>query len=262
MRDQMNGHEAVIGVFSDPAAAERAVAAMLEQGVDGTDISVLDDEGLEQATHIGARRGLVTGAAVGSAGAALLEATVLAFPPAAIFIAGGTMAAALAGLTVGAGAGAVAGSLVTSGTPSPAPGGHGRPVRRAAVAVTSRHPDVRDRARVTMRVLGALETRDLEDDARSGPTFATGFADVAPDLKAHLRDREGSDRRWPEVEPIYRYGWQLANRPDYDDRTLDDARDDIRREWQRRHPDRGWAAAAPYVAAGWAAARLRSAQRR
>lgn len=255
MANEVIDRDAVIGVFSDRDTAVRAVAAMVGRGMDSSDVGVFEEQRPGEAMRGGARRGLVTGAALGSASAALLEATVLAFPPAAAFVAGGTLVAALTGLAVGAGAGAAAGTLVgpTAGSPA-SPAGAERD-RRVVLAVLSDDPGVRLRARATMRVHGALETRDPLEDRASGPTFATGFAAVAPGLRADLRTREGSDSRWPEVEPLYRYGWQVANRPDFSGRAWDEAASDVRRDWERRHPTGDWSDAEPYVRAGWAAVR-------
>jgi hypothetical protein len=248
--------DAVAGVFRDEQSAKSAVAMMIDDGAERGAISVLraeDDEG----TETGARRGVVTGALVGTATGVALEGTVLAFPPAAIFLAGGTLAAAAAGLAIGSSTGAVAGAVLGRGLGAVSAGGRSTRARgRRRVVVTFSSPDLkaRARARLRMRVGGAIETNDPSDDD-TGPVFVPGFATVVPRLRADLRGREGSDRRWDEVELRYRYGWQLANRPDMEERSWSDASREVRADWERRHPSERWKDVARYVEAGWSAAR-------
>ena len=258
MRTELRGSDVVAGVFADHATADRAVQAMTEVGLSRDAIGVLATSDGDGA-HGSARRGLVAGAVLGALGGIVLEATVLAFPPAAIFIAGGTLAAALAGLTVGTGAGAIAGALLDMGFTGKAAMGIESTLRsradRVLVTFSSTEPHLRDRARQAMRVQGAIETRDAADDEEEGPAFARGFVSVVPELRAHLREREGSESEWSQREPRYRYGWQMANRPDFRERAWDDAAADIQRDWERRHPDVSWSDAAPFVARGWTAVR-------
>lgn len=257
MDTQQNNSKAVVGLFPDDSTARQALSKLAELHVLPEAIGVLAVETDDQPATV-ARKGLLTGAAMGGVGGALLEATILAFPPATVFIAGGTLVAALAGLSVGAGAGAAAGALLTQlglrdrtahAVASTLTGTAGR----VLVSVSSPEPDLRAQARTLMRVQGALETHDPDDDA-SGTHFVTGFVDVVPHLKQHLRDLEGSERRWKELEPRYRYGWQMANRPDFKDRGWDDAVADLQHDWERRHADLPWSEAAPFTERGWSAA--------
>ena len=248
--------ETVLGIFTDDPTARQALSRLAAMGIPGDAIGVLAVEA-DGRPRARARQGLLTGAALGSVGGALLEATILSFPPATVFIAGGTLMAALAGLSVGAGAGAVAGALTEVGIPDPTAStvqttltGH---AGRVLVSVSSPRPDLREQARMLMRVQGALETHDPDDD-RSETRFAGGFVGVVPRLKQHLREREGDTRRWTLLEPRYRYGWQMANRPDFRGRSWDDAVADVREDWGRRHADVRWSDAAPFVERGWRAA--------
>ncbi len=125
---------------------------------------------------------------------------------------------------------------------------------RVLVSVSSPRRDVRERARLLMRVRGAVETHD-PDDASSEARLAVGFASVMPRLKEHLREREGDERRWAQLEPRYRYGWQMANRPDFTGRDWDEAVVDVRYDWERRHGAVAWGEAAPFIEAGWLAAK-------
>jgi hypothetical protein len=248
--------ETVVGIFPDDPTARDAVAGLAERGIPRDAIGVLAAEG-DGRPAAAARQVLLTGAALGGVGAALLEATILSFPPATVFIAGGTLVAALAGLSVGAGAGAAAGALMKVGVPhttarrveSTLTGTAGR----VLVSVTSSRRDVRERARLLMRVQGAVETHDPDDDS-SDTHFATGFVSVVPELKQHLRERDGDERRWTKLEARYRYGWQMANRPDFKERSWDDAVADLRSDWRRRHAAVPWSEAAPFIERGWRAA--------
>jgi hypothetical protein len=248
--------DAVAGVFRDEQSAQSAVAMMIDDGAPRGAITVVraqDDEGAETVL----RRGAVTGALVGTATGVALEGTVLAFPPAAIFVAGGTLAAAAAGLAIGSSTGAVASALFGRGLGAGSAGGRSaraRGGRRVVVTFSSPDLKVRARARLRMRVGGAIETHDPSDDD-TGPVFVRGFATVVPHLRADLRGREGTDRRWEQVEHRYRYGWQLANRPDMEERSWSDASREVRTDWERRHPSERWKDVAQYVEAGWSAAR-------
>lgn len=256
MNTQQNHSNAVVGLFPDDAAARQALTKLAELNVAPEAIGVLAVETGDEPAAV-ARKGLLTGAAMGGVGGALLEATILAFPPATVFIAGGTLVAALAGLSVGAGAGAAAGALTQMGlrdrTANAVASTLTGTAGRVLVSVSSPEPDVRARARTLMRVQGALETHDPDDDA-SGTHFVTGFVNVVPQMKRHLRDLEGNEKHWKELEPRYRYGWQMANRPDFKDRGWDDAVADLRTDWERRHAEVPWSEAAPFIERGWSAA--------
>lgn len=257
MDRQQNHSNAVVGLFPDDSTARQALAKLADLQVPPEAIGVLAVETDERPAATVARKGLLTGAAVGGMGGALLEATILAFPPATVFIAGGTLVAALAGLSVGAGAGAAAGALTQLGlrdrTAQAVASTLTRTAGRVLVSVSSPEPDVRARARTLMRVQGALETHDRDDEA-SGTHFVTGFVDVVPQLRRHLRDLEGNEGRWKELEPRYRYGWQMANRPDFKDRGWDDAVADLRHDWERRHAEVPWSEAARFIEHGWSTA--------
>jgi hypothetical protein len=254
--------DTVVGIFASDRAARDAIAGLSERGVPDKAINVLAVDG-DYRPWVAARQGLLTGAAVGGAGGALLEATILAFPPAAVFVAGGTLVAALAGVSVGAGAGAAAGALLKIGRPQPSARGAGSGLAgssgRVLVSVSSPRRDVRERARLLMRVQGAIETHDPEDES-SDAHFAMGFVTVVPQLKRNLREREGDERRWTQVEPRYRYGWQMANRPDFRERSWDEAAADLRYDWGRRHSGITWEEAAPFIECGWLAAKAAAAR--
>jgi hypothetical protein len=258
MSTKPQSSDVVAGVFADHETADRAVQVMADSGLSRDAIGVLATNA-DVDPDASTRRGLVTGAVLGALGGIVLEATVLAFPPAAIFVAGGTLAAALAGLTVGTGAGAIAGALLDMGFTGRTASGIESTLRsragRVLVTFSSSEARLRDRARQAMRVQGAIETHDAADAEEQGPVFAPGFVSVVPQLRAHLREREGTEEAWSKHEPRYRYGWQMANRPDFRERAWREASADIQSDWERRHPDVSWGEAAPFVERGWTAAR-------
>lgn len=247
--------QTVVGIFQNDLAAKDAIAGLSERGIARDAIGVLAVEG-NSGREVAARQGLLTGAALGGVGGVVLEATILSFPPAAVFIVGGTLVAALAGLSIGAGAGAIAGTLLRVGLPHlaarsaesalTAQGG------RVLVSVSSPRREVREHARLLMRVQGAIETYDPDDDSTE-THFASGFVSVVPELKQHLRERDGDDRHWSKREPQYRYGWQMANRPDFQERSWEDAVSDLRLDWSHRHGAVPWEDAASFVERGWRA---------
>ncbi|MCW5854068.1 MAG: hypothetical protein KIT87_28635, partial [Anaerolineae bacterium] len=53
---------------------------------------------------------------------------------------------------------------------------------------------------------------------------------------------------WEKVAPSYRYGWENYNRPEYQNMTWDQARENLRTNWQGQGR---WEDNEPLVQAGW-----------
>jgi hypothetical protein len=113
----------VTGIFSDPAAAERAVRELIESHFSPEEISIVvadsegsHDEPVEHDTGVaeGAVGGAAIGGILGALGATLVATGVVAAPGLAVF-ATGPLLAAIKGAVAGAAAGLEMGALAGLG---------------------------------------------------------------------------------------------------------------------------------------------------
>src|SRR4030095_14821021 len=49
----------------------------------------------------------------------------------------------------------------------------------------------------------------------------------------------------------HRYGYEMRRRPEFRDRSFDQAETDLLRDWETRHRDRSWADMREHVREGW-----------
>jgi uncharacterized membrane protein len=116
----MAQHSIVVGVFSDRARAQQAINELHNLGFKDDQIGyvVLGEKGLEGIAGKQPVEGAILGAAGGGVAGGLLGAGAsLLIPGVGPAIAGGILAATLAGLGVGAVAGGITGALVQLGIP-------------------------------------------------------------------------------------------------------------------------------------------------
>jgi uncharacterized protein YrrD len=76
------------------------------------------------------------------------------------------------------------------------------------------------------------------------------------DVRSRYRTRweqrtAGRGGLWEEHEPGYRYGWEMANRPDFRGRTWNTAEPELKRDWETRHHDRPWDRVADAIRDTW-----------
>lgn len=246
------GQYVITGVFGSREEAETAARSLRDAGFGRAALVSVDPE---EALPVVIRRGLdglLSGALTGAVLGVALEATLLALPGRGPFGTGGWLGAALAGGI----AGGIAGAVVRLGIAElAAERARRRLAHAAALTLRVPNPFVLERVRFALQRVGAIETRvPLEADA--GEAFAGGFAEVAPQLRALWQARHArTGARWEEHEPRYRYGWQMANRPDFAGRTWNDAEGEVGAEWITRHPGVKWALVREQVAHGWLSAR-------
>src|SRR5262245_1909679 len=116
----------VFALFSNTAAAERAVGALVQAGFSNNDVSVLlpDRQGTKDFAHEkhtkapeGTAAGATTGGVLGGALGFLAGIGALAIPGAGPFIAAGPIMSGLAGLGVGGTVGGLVGALAGLGIP-------------------------------------------------------------------------------------------------------------------------------------------------
>jgi hypothetical protein len=72
--------------------------------------------------------------------------------------------------------------------------------------------------------------------------------DVMPEYRQTWQARSGnSGRRWEEVEPGYRYGYEMANDPRYQNRQWSDVETDLNRDYPTWAQNQGY----PTMTNGW-----------
>lgn len=232
----MSGQQTVVGRFRDQGRARAALRRLLASGVSRDAVAV---EGRPQtetraAARESSRRSFVIGAIAGALVGVLLEATVLAIPGPGFLDTGHSAVAALVGGALG-GTIAVALSLLSDARRS----GQTTGQRAEIVRVIVDAPMQEEEALRILRAVGAVETTGSASDGET--RFIRGFVEFAPALRAHFDATLGKQgEKWSGWEPCYRYGWQLANRPDMAGRSWADVEREVRTEWERRHPERPW----------------------
>jgi hypothetical protein len=60
-----------------------------------------------------------------------------------------------------------------------------------------------------------------------------------------------SDTRWPEIEPLYRWAWQMANAPDVRGRPWPEVEARLRRDWEAEPGRAAWPEAAGPIRDVW-----------
>lgn len=232
----------VVGVFPTRREAQRARARLTEAGYRQVRVAVVRPPSGRLARlrsrALASTPRLLRGAVLG---------TLMGFVIGVFLVASGQRAASLLAVVISGTA--VVGALfaVTSDL---------RRRRHTIVVARVRSPRRREDARFLLRVEGAIETRCGPGDQQLR-AFAPGFAEVAPLIRttwSARRDHDGGGG-WQEHEPHCRFGWQLANRPDFAERSWSDALGEIRTEWRMRHPRIAWGDVAAEVLLGWEAAR-------
>jgi len=98
------------------------------------------------------------------------------------------------------------------------------------------------------------EPRTSLTDATVSSTGYTGgerWNDVRSEFRSRWEQRTGGRGVWEEHEPSYRYGWEMANRPEYQNRSWSAAEPELRRDWETRHHDRPWDPAMDAIRDAW-----------
>ncbi|HEV8638600.1 MAG TPA: hypothetical protein VG370_30685 [Chloroflexota bacterium] len=78
------------------------------------------------------------------------------------------------------------------------------------------------------------------------------WEEAAARLRETWEKRYGSSNaRWEEYEPRYRYGWEMAQRPEYRQRSWSEVEDYLRGHWEQRYRDAPWDLAADSLRDMW-----------
>jgi len=120
--------------------------------------------------------------------------------------------------------------------------------------ILQRHDgDVRGSTATTPNPAMAAGTTDTARPATMPASATTAGWDTAmPGYRNRWQERYGtSGGRWEDVEPAYRYGYEMRNNPAYRGRTWTEAEPELRRDWESRHHDRPWDRVANFIRDTW-----------
>lgn len=170
----------VVGLFDDYATAQRAAAALEQDGFTSSDVSmVAAEETRDKATssttfgtdvdgsHTAERAGVGAGvgATVGGLAGLLVGIGALAIPGVGPIIAAGPIVAVLAGAGIGAAAGGLIGALTTLGVPDEHAGYYAEGIKRGGTLLTVRAEDAK--AQIAADTLTQYGAVDVERKAAS-----------------------------------------------------------------------------------------------
>jgi hypothetical protein len=261
---------AVFGIFKTKADAENCVGALRDNGFRVEDISVLLPENLgskdlktEKATKTpeGVTTGATTGAVIGGALGLLAGIGALAIPGLGPFIAAGPIVATLAGIGAGGTIGGLTGALIGMGMPEYEAKRYEGRVREGGILL-SVHCDNSEWTRKAKDMLQRVGASDVSSTGESGADFAKsdrpmprgieGDEDYAGDFRLHYeRTFVATGVPFEQYSPAYEYGYQMAGEPRYRGRNFNDVEGDLRRDYERAHPNSTWEKMKDAVRYGW-----------
>ncbi|HEY3081924.1 MAG TPA: hypothetical protein VGM69_18695 [Chloroflexota bacterium] len=281
------GRTTVVGVFEDRSQADRAVEELRRLGFrdDQIGYAVRGTEGAADTVETGktaAGEGLATGAVIGGLVGA---AAALLIPGIGPVVAGGVLASVLGGAAVGAAAGGILGALVGMGIPEQEASYYESEFQAGRVLVTVGCDGRCAEAREVLRRFGAydVETRGTTTGAATYGTplgastvareeisvqnrpvtgagevsFAsfTTWNEAMPQYRNRWQQRwgQGGQERWEDWEPRYRFGWEQANRPEYQGRSWNDVESQAQKDWEMNHRGTPWDKAKEGVRDAWEA---------
>jgi len=210
----MQSRDTVVAVFDDRDDAQDAINALRDAGFMAEDISILardrdvagrlaDDTGTEAAA--GAATGALAGGLLGGVAGWLVGIGALAIPGVGPIIAAGPIAAALGGAAIGAASGGIIGALTGAGVPEDEAKYYDDQFRRGGIVVTVQARGRYDEARRVMHEYGG-------SDASRAATGYSSWTDTSPRFRSAYEQRYGTTRRWEDVEPAHRFGYESYGR--------------------------------------------------
>jgi hypothetical protein len=251
----MQSRDTVVAVFHDRDDAQDAINAMRDAGFRADDISILardrdvsgqlaDDTGTEAAA--GAATGALAGGLLGGVAGWLVGIGALAIPGVGPIIAAGPIAAALGGAALGAAGGGVIGALTGAGVPEDEARYYDEEFQRGGIVVTVQARGRYDEARRILHEYGGM-------DATRGTATFSSWSETSPRFRTAYEQRYGTSRRWEDVEPAHRFGYEAYGRASQggagtDWRTHEPT---LRQEWSRSGPTGDWDTHRRDIRRGW-----------
>lgn len=210
----MQSRDMAVAIFDDRDDAQDAINALRDAGFSADDISVVardrDTAGaLAESTGTEAGAGAATGALAGGllGGVAgwLVGIGALAIPGVGPIIAAGPIAAALGGAALGAAGGGIIGALTGAGVPEEEARYYDTEFQRGGILVTANAPGRFGEAMSILREHGGRDASTRTD------TYA-GWSETSPRFRTSYEERYGTSRRWEDVEPAHRFGYESYGR--------------------------------------------------
>ena len=235
----MQSRDTVVAIFDERDDAEDAINALKDAGFAADDVSVVardkdtagglaEDTGTEAGT--GAATGAVAGGLLGGVAGWLVGIGALAIPGVGPIIAAGPLAAALGGAALGAAGGGLIGALTGAGVPEEEATWYDERVRGGGILLTVVSRGRYDEAMSIMREHGG------RDYSAGTSTSYRSWDETSPTFRRTYQDQYGTGRRWEDVEPSHRFGYESygtyrdrSDRPEW--RT---AEPELRRDWETR----------------------------
>ena len=135
------------------------------------------------------------------------------------------------------------------------------PVREERVEFEKR-PVVREEVSVEKRPVTETEPhtdtvrREEAVINRAGAASSAGFTtwdEALPQYRSRWQQRWGANaqERWEDWEPRYRFGWEMANRPEYRGRSWSDVESQAQKDWEMNHRGTPWDRAKEGVRDAW-----------
>jgi hypothetical protein len=251
----MQSRDTVVAVFHDRDDAQDAINALRDAGFMADDVSILardrdvagqlaDDTGTEAAA--GAATGALAGGLLGGVAGWLVGIGALAIPGIGPIVAAGPIAAALGGAALGAAGGGIIGALTGAGVPEDEARYYDEEFRRGGIVVTLQARGRYDEARRIMHEYGGM-------DATTSTSTFSSWNETSPRFRSAYEQRYGTSRRWQDVEPAHRFGYESYGKARQtgamtDWRTHEPT---LRQEWSSTNKDRDWDTYRSDVRRGW-----------
>ena len=162
----------VVGVFDDPANAERALNGLRDAGFAPSDVGVVSRPSdvaaeapldVEPAPRVDETSGILTGGLLGGVTGWLVGLTTLAVPGVGPLLAAGPLVAAVSGSGLGAAAGGLIGHFVAEGHAGDEARWYEEQVRAGHILLTVHARDRSDEARILMSQNGGHDFRSYAE---------------------------------------------------------------------------------------------------
>jgi hypothetical protein len=251
----MQSRDTVVAVFDDRDDAQDAINALRDAGFMPDDISILardrdtagrlaEDTGTEAAA--GAATGALAGGLLGGVAGWLVGIGALAIPGVGPIIAAGPIAAALGGAALGAAGGGIIGALTGAGIPEDEARYYDEEFRRGGIVVTVQARGRYDEARSIMIDHGGK-------DSTASRTAYGSWNETSPRFRSAYEQRYGTSRRWEDVEPAHRFGYESYGRASQSGTRTDwrTAEPTLRQEWSSTNRSADYDASRSDIRRGW-----------
>src|SRR6266536_4123001 len=210
----MQSRDMAVGLFDDRDDAQDAITALRDAGFDASTISVVarnrnlhgqlaEDTGTEAGEA--AATGAVAGGVLGGVAGWLIGIGALAIPGVGPVIAAGPLAAAIGGAALGAATGGIIGALTGAGVPEEEARFYDEAFRRGGILVT-----VNARGRYS-EAMSILREYGGQDTSYPISTYVS-WNEASPRFRTSYESRFGTGRRWEDVEPAHRFGYESYGR--------------------------------------------------